>query len=374
MTRMARWLDRLKKDPTPWLLEKSCPPIRFRTLTEILGKAENDPAVVQAREGANNFEPAIKIARAQKETGVWLDKILEFEAPNNSRHRGPGMVNQFLALVDFGWDHTHPIIHCSAEKLFRFIAEDPQTDLFELKGYAGTNPAANAAIRRSLSVIAGALLSRAGYAGDANVCAVADRVLAELEAQYPASGEAKIFDGTVEVIENEAPVTYRRILPGAHVPDMFLYYFIAFHPRFTRDAKAREVVRRVTAHLFKGDSIPLRVREAEGKRYLKLVDLHIGAWGQAEYGAGRIGFLLHDLEMLARAGVLTQFPKAVELLEWLLSLQDESDGVFRADPVIEKVLSRSQYHYFPLEDSWRGKHKKYTDVTFRVLLILKSLD
>ena len=41
---------------------------------------------------------------------------------------------------------------------------------------------------------------------------------------------------------------------------------------------------------------------------------------------------------------------------------------------IEKSVSRSQYHYFPLEDSWRGKHKRFTDVTFRMVLILKILD
>jgi len=63
----------------------------------------------------------------------------------------------------------------------------------------------------------------------------------------------------------------------------------------------------------------------------------------------------------------------LELLDWVVSLQKD-DGVWRVDDHIEKSVSRSQYHYFPLEESWRGKHKKYTDVTFRVLLILRLLD
>ena len=35
---MTSWLDRLKKNPIDWLLEKSCPPIQYRALTEILGE------------------------------------------------------------------------------------------------------------------------------------------------------------------------------------------------------------------------------------------------------------------------------------------------------------------------------------------------
>jgi hypothetical protein len=368
---MSSWLERLKKNPTDWLLEKSCPPLQYRTLTEILDRPQTDPAVMRAREGANNFKPAVTISRAQKESGIWLDKVIEFEAPNNSRNRGPGMVNQFLALLEFGWDRSHPIVHCSAERLFRYLAEDPEADLFELKGYAGTNKASNVTIRRSLSVISAALLARGGYADDPNVGAVAERVLAELSQQYPENGAPDLYDGTMTVEEEG---TYRRIRPGMHIPDMFLYYLLAFHPRFTADASARAVLQRVTDHLLQGDEIPMRVREAEGRRFLRLVDLHIGNWNEAEYGQGRIGFLLHDLELLARTGTLADSPKAMRLLDWLLSLQDPADGVFRADPQIEKVMSRSQYHYFPLEDSWRGKHKKYTDVTFRTMLILRCLD
>jgi hypothetical protein len=154
---------------------------------------------------------------------------------------------------------------------------------------------------------------------------------------------------------------------------MFLFYLMAFHPLFTAEERGRAVVRRVVAHLMKGDTLQHRIREVEGKRYLKLSDLSLGYLDREQYAEGNVGYLLHDLELMARVGVLPELPKAMDLLEWLLSTQDE-EGIFRLDNEIVKHVTRSQYHYFPLEDSWRGRHKKFTDVAFRLLLILKTLD
>lgn len=373
---MSTWQDRLKHEaPIDWLLEKACPPIQYRLLTEVLGRDASDPAVAKAREGSMNYKPAVTISRTQQETGTWLDKVLEFEAPNPSRNRGPGLVNQFLALIEYGWDPTHPIIHSSADRLSRYAMHDNLADIFELKGYTGSNAKADAMVRDLLAVISAALLSRAGYAEEAHTTQVAERVLAELSKAYPEGGAPDLYDGTIEIAEeSKDDGHYRRARPGAHVPDMFLYYLMAFHPRFRADDQAKAVVARVTEHLMKGDDIPWRLREVGTKRLMKFSDLSIGFTDQATYAEGKLGYLLHDLELLARTGTLEAQPKAVALLEWVLSLQDAEDGVFRLDTEIEKHVSRSQYHYFPLEDSWRGKHKKFTDVTFRVLLILSLLD
>jgi hypothetical protein len=154
---------------------------------------------------------------------------------------------------------------------------------------------------------------------------------------------------------------------------MFLYYLMAFNPEFATE-RGRQIARRVSDALFLGDELPHRIREVQGKRFLKLTDLSIGHWDQADYEQGRVSFLLHDLELLARTGTLVHYEKALRLLDWLIGLGDAEDGVIRLESEIEKHLSRSQYHYFPLEESWRGKHKRFSDVTFRVLLILKILD
>lgn len=372
---MASWLELLKIDPTDWLLEKASPPLKYRLLTEVLETDSSDGRILAAREGSMNFKPAVAISRTQQETGTWLDKVLDFEAPNPSRNRGPGLVNQFLALIEYGWDSSHPIIHASADRLMRYAMGDVHADIFELKGYTGSNAEAEASVRKLLSVISAALLSRGGYAHEAAVTEVAERVSAELEEQYPAGGEPDLYDGLIEIADDSKDDgTYRRVRDGAHVPDMFLFYLMAFHPHFAEDERGRAVRDRVADHLMKGDDVPWRIREIGGKRVMKLTDLPIGHLEQADFADHRLGLLLHDLELLARTGQLTRFDKAQALLEWVIGLQDTEDGVFRVDDQLEKFVSRSQYHYFPLEDSWRGKHKKYTDVAFRVMLILKVLD
>ena len=59
---MGKWLDRQTADPTPWLMDKACPAIRLRLLTEIGDRPLDDPDVVLLREEAYNYKPAYTIA------------------------------------------------------------------------------------------------------------------------------------------------------------------------------------------------------------------------------------------------------------------------------------------------------------------------
>ena len=43
------WLDRLRADPLPWLLEPSTPAVRAATLQRIIGLPGDDPHVIKAR-------------------------------------------------------------------------------------------------------------------------------------------------------------------------------------------------------------------------------------------------------------------------------------------------------------------------------------
>src|SRR2546428_5516946 len=101
---MTGWSERLSASCIPWLIERACPPIQYRTLTEILQRKPDDWDVQRAKERVYAYEPAVAISRSQQPGGTWLDKILEFDTPNASRKRGPGMVNQFLALLEYGWE------------------------------------------------------------------------------------------------------------------------------------------------------------------------------------------------------------------------------------------------------------------------------
>ncbi len=46
---MHDWQALLNADPTPWLLEEDNPSVRYFTLTDIIGRPEDDAAVQAAR-------------------------------------------------------------------------------------------------------------------------------------------------------------------------------------------------------------------------------------------------------------------------------------------------------------------------------------
>ena len=98
----------------------------------------------RAKERVYAYEPAVSISRSQQPVGTWLDKVLDFEAPNTTRKRGPGMVNQFLALVEYGWELSHPILHCSEQLLFQYLDPEAQVELYELNAYRVHKPSRTA--------------------------------------------------------------------------------------------------------------------------------------------------------------------------------------------------------------------------------------
>lgn len=366
---MNPWAERLSPACIPWLIERACPPIQYRTLTEILQRKPDDWDVQRAKERVYAYEPAVTISRSQQPIGTWLDKILEFEAPNTSRRRGPGMVNQFLALLEYGWELSHPILHCSEQLLHQYLDPAAKIELYELNAYLMRKEGAEKALRATMSRIAAALLARAG-SRHPGLPAFAERFLDQLDVQYRDPENPAIYDGIVEIEEDGR---YRRLLPDAVPIDMFALYVMAFLPEVRSTERGRAIVGRAIRHLFVTSGEPKLLLEVEGKRLLRLRLPRIFDLGQAEFADQKLGFLLHDLELLARTGALLDHEKAKALLEWVVSLQ-QADGVLRPSREIEKVTTPSQYHYFPLEESWRGKHKKFTDVTFRTLLILTLLD
>jgi hypothetical protein len=65
------WKFRLKADPTDWLVEKENPSVRYFTLKDILGKAENDPDVKDAREKIMTTGIVPRILEKQNADGSW---------------------------------------------------------------------------------------------------------------------------------------------------------------------------------------------------------------------------------------------------------------------------------------------------------------
>jgi len=94
---MSNWRSLLKADPTGWLLEKDNPSVRYFTLTDILGKPENDSEVREAKNEIMETGVVPKILNKQKNAGNW-------EAPENFyiRSKYKGTVWQLIILAELG--------------------------------------------------------------------------------------------------------------------------------------------------------------------------------------------------------------------------------------------------------------------------------
>ncbi|MEP7216254.1 MAG: nitrogen fixation protein NifH [Anaerolineaceae bacterium] len=68
---MGDWLDWLKADPRPWLLETSSAPVRAQTLRSLYGRSDSDPDVRAAVALAMCQEPIASILAAQADEGYW---------------------------------------------------------------------------------------------------------------------------------------------------------------------------------------------------------------------------------------------------------------------------------------------------------------
>jgi hypothetical protein len=70
---MATWREKLVGNPLPWLLEKDAeqPGVRYFTLRDILGYAEEDREVRQAKKAIWQSGPVPKILAAQQAGGYW---------------------------------------------------------------------------------------------------------------------------------------------------------------------------------------------------------------------------------------------------------------------------------------------------------------
>ncbi|MFQ6057467.1 MAG: nitrogen fixation protein NifH [Anaerolineae bacterium] len=69
---MMTWKGVLKADPTDWLLEPENPSVRYRTLTELLNRPQDDPEVIAARAAITTSKPVSQILAAQYPEGYWI--------------------------------------------------------------------------------------------------------------------------------------------------------------------------------------------------------------------------------------------------------------------------------------------------------------
>ena len=93
---MDNWKSLLNANPIPWLLEDNNPSVRYFTLIDILGKAQNDPEVRKTKEEIMKKGVVLKILAKQKEGGYWEDSQNFYTA------KYKGTVWQIIILAELG--------------------------------------------------------------------------------------------------------------------------------------------------------------------------------------------------------------------------------------------------------------------------------
>lgn len=68
---MRDWKFKLKSDPTEWLLEAECPPVRYRTLVDIASRPLNDPGVRAAQAAISSYPFVAELLATQGPDGDW---------------------------------------------------------------------------------------------------------------------------------------------------------------------------------------------------------------------------------------------------------------------------------------------------------------
>ncbi|HSW43549.1 MAG TPA: nitrogen fixation protein NifH [Patescibacteria group bacterium] len=71
MDPMAEWIDGLRHDPRPWLLDDATPAVRHLALRQLCDRAPDDPDVRAARAAAMAAQPIADILAAQDPAGWW---------------------------------------------------------------------------------------------------------------------------------------------------------------------------------------------------------------------------------------------------------------------------------------------------------------
>jgi hypothetical protein len=69
---MITWINMLKDDPLPWLLEENTPAVRHLALRQLLDQPENTTAVRHASAATMRTDPIASILAAQQHGGFWV--------------------------------------------------------------------------------------------------------------------------------------------------------------------------------------------------------------------------------------------------------------------------------------------------------------
>ena len=159
---MDNWKSTLKAYPITWLLEDNNPSVKYFTLIDILGKAENDPEVRKTKEEIMQKGVVSKILAKQKEEGYWEEAEKFYTA------KYKGTVWQILILAELGADGKDCRIKKACEFLLEY-SQDRESNGFSIWVSAKTGGGRSSGVIPCLTGNLVYSLIRLGYLQDVRV-------------------------------------------------------------------------------------------------------------------------------------------------------------------------------------------------------------
>lgn len=362
---MTDWKSSLRSDPTPWLLENACVPIRYRVLTELLDRPKEDLDVQKARSELLTYAPALKLQRTQRKDGTWGGRVHAGDA----RKFEASLENALSLLYEMGWGRDTKPVKQGAATLRTFLTAKKDLKFHEFSKLVKADEKRERYYRWFLRTLALGLLVRGGYADDRSRVAVLE--LLDLCAGFV---DDPISRRPVEEIGAAHPL----IRAGAwkrdylFVPDAHLMRVFAFSPWLLDGELAKMRLKKISDYVMSDTYQRLApdiglVRTAKGS-FVKGGGLRIRPVDYYQKN-GSLDELLVNMEFFARLGLLNRYPQFMAHLEWWHGQQGK-EGRWN---IASKLMNESSRWtaLLRLEKDWRSPARKEADLTFRVMLILK---
>lgn len=362
---MTDWRSSLRTDPTPWLLEEACPPIRYRVLTELLDRGSDDPDVQSTKQEIQNYAPAAKLQRTLRKDGTWGGRLLAGDAKKWEL----SLENGLTALLEMGWNRDMKTVRLAAATLRPYLTQRKDVKFFEFAKIVKADERRERYYRWLIRIVALGLLIRSGYQEEKNRMAVLD--LLELCSGFV---DDPVSRNPVEEIGASHPLIRRAAWKRDYpfLPDFGVMRVFAYSPWLLDGELAKMRLKKISDYVLSEGYQTLApdlglVRTAKGSFVkggglrFRPVEFYVKNGGLDE--------MLVNLEIYARLGLVNRYPQLMSHLEWLQS-QQQKDGRWNLPAKLLDDKSRWS-QTIRLEKDWRSPARKEADLTFRILLLVR---
>lgn len=362
---MTDWRSALRSDPIPWLVDTACAPLRYRALTELLGRSREDADVQAARQAALAYAPALQLQRKQRKDGTWGGVI----HAGDPRRFQLSLENALCKLFEYGWGRETKPVRAAAKTLRQFLTAKKDLKFFEFAKLVKADTRRERYYRWFLRTLALGLLVRGGYLDERTRSGVLE--LLELTSGFV---DDPVSRNPTEEIGASHPLIRSEAWKNgyAFLPDLYILRVFSSSPWLLQGEMAKMRLKKIFDYLLSPTYQQIApdlglVRTGKGS-FIKGHGIRLYPLDHY-HKHGNMDELLVYLELFARLGLINRYPLLMTHLEWLQSQQGK-DGKWSFSTKLMSDSSRWT-NLLRIEKDWRSPVRKESDLTFRILLIFK---